>query len=88
MKDKKIPVIGNGKLSLVIAGDYSQFKHFVQSFGQLIERKSYKFVNAPEKLRGYRPNEVKVVLWGDYWDNPAYKDIGYIKARKFEIIEL
>ena len=54
----------------VIAGNHSQYRNFVERDRPIAENFEYFYVSDEHSLRGVR---CQVVLWGTYWENPAYE---------------
>lgn len=65
------------KKKLVIAGDYGQYKLWYETHKRLKGFEDCRYINEIEKLYGYQPNKVEIVLVGKYWKNPAYNSPRY-----------
>jgi len=68
---------GEKKIKLVIAGNYRQYQLWYMTHKRLKGYEDCRYIDNIDKLCGYSPNKVEIVLEGEYWRNPAYKSPRY-----------
>lgn len=64
------------QMKLVIAGTFFQYQDWLRESRTLTSKARY--VWEKEQLQGYHPEDVEIVLAGEYWRNEAYT---YAKER-------
>ena len=60
------------RVKLVIAGNHREFDTWYAFAKRLKGYENCRFISSIDKLYGYEPNSVEIVLVGQYWKNPAY----------------
>ena len=60
-------------MKLVLAGNYGQYKNFLQGNGFNPRNDYYKYISCAEDMMGY--HGVKVIRTGTWWENPIAEDV-------------
>jgi hypothetical protein len=61
---------------LILAGTYAQYRDWIVLHNA--NQRAAVYVEYPDRLRGWMPDDVEIVLVGTFHDNPAYMSPEYL----------
>ena len=70
--------------ALIIAGDYRQYVHWIES--NCLNQHEYKYIRYPFHIEGYC--DLPIYGIGTYYKNPLYKDILLLPTKKISYVPM